>query len=176
MSAVAVVLLGASAAVAGATVGKHGMGVPACTGANLSGTFVVRPDSAGAGNISYKLLLKNRSATTCFVSGIPGLRLLDKTQKKLPTHVTPSHPGAGTAVKVTLAPGKYASLTTRFSPDVPGTGEPTSKQCEPTAYTLKVSPAGGGSLLAPIRPPTPVCEHGSLFTSVLVAGKTPPLT
>ena len=141
---------------------------PPCKAANLSGTFAVVPGSAGAGNIVYALRLKNTSATSCTVTGIPGVTLLDRRGKRLPTHPFPAHPGALTAVLVTLEPGKTARATARFSPDVPGTGEPVSgRRCEPVAYTLLVRPNGGGALRAPIRPPTSVCEHGGMTWSVL---------
>jgi hypothetical protein len=72
-------------------------------------------------------------------------------------------PGTLTAILVTLQPGSWATLTARFSPDVPGQGEPvTSGACEPTAFKLRVAPSGGGSVVVPISPVTPVCEHGSL--------------
>jgi hypothetical protein len=65
---------------------------------------------------------------------------------------------------VTLAPGQAAGATARFSPDVPGPGEPrlASGQCEPTAYRLRVSPPGGGTATAAVQQPTPVCEHGTM--------------
>lgn len=143
-----------------------------CTGAELAGTFAAVPGSAGAGNIVYALRLKNRSTAACTVTGIPGITLLDRRGKKLPTHPFPAHPGALTAVLVTLAPGKTATATARFSPDVPGTGEPVSgRRCEPVAYSLLVRPNGGGTLRAPIRPATPVCEHGGMSWSVLTQSR-----
>ena len=65
---------------------------------------------------------------------------------------------------VTLAPGRSAAATLRFSPDVPGPGESTSGPCEQTAHTVRVTLAspGHGSLSGPISPPTAVCEHGSM--------------
>jgi hypothetical protein len=141
---------------------------PPCTGARLSGTFDVVPGSPGAGNIVYALRLKNVSHASCTVTGIPGVTLLDRRGRRLPTHPFPAQPGALTAVLVTLAPGKAASATARFSPDVPGPGEPvTGRRCEPVAYTLLVRPNGGGTVRAPLRPPTPVCEHGGMSWSVL---------
>lgn len=139
---------------------------PPCTAAQLSGTFKAVPNSAGAGNIVYALRVKNSSSRTCFVSGTPEVTLLDKRGRKLPTHTRPSQPGMGTAVLVTLAPGKTAKATARFSPDVPGTGEQTIGQCEPKAYWLRVSPNGGGTFRAPIEPPTPVCERGGMSLSL----------
>src|SRR5262245_11696807 len=143
-----------------------------CTASDLSGTFAVVPGSPGAGNIVYELRLKNTSGSTCTVTGIPGVTLLDRAGKKLPTHPVPAHPGALTAVLVTVAPGATAAATARFSPDVPGTGEPVmGGRCEPVAYTLLVRPNGGGTLRAPIRPPTPVCEHGGMSWSVLTQSR-----
>ena len=172
--------LGASVVVAVAALaaaGGRSAIVPACRGGDLGGVFVVVQGTAGAGGISYTLRLHNRSSAACFVTGIPGLRLLGRAGAPLPTHVRPSHPGALTAVRVVLKPGAYAAATARFSPDVPGPGEPaTKRQCEPTAYHLRVSPSGGGSVVVPISPPTPICEHGQLFMSVLVAGRRGPLS
>ena len=134
-----------------------------CTGGQLSGTFAVVPGSAGAGNIVYALVLRNRSSSTCRLTGLPVVRLLGRTARPLPTHVTPAFRGALTAVLVTLAPGQRAKATARFSPDVPGPGEPTAgKQCEPTAFWLRVVARVGGATTVRVKPPTPVCEHGGL--------------
>jgi len=141
---------------------------PPCTAARLSGTFAEIPGSAGAGNVEYALRLRNTSRTPCTVTGIPGVTLLDRRGRRLPTHPAPARPGALTAVLVTLSSGRTARATARFSPDVPGIGEPVSgRRCEPVAYTLLVRPNGGGILRAPIRPPTSVCEHGGMSWSVL---------
>jgi Domain of unknown function (DUF4232) len=148
-----------------------------CRAGQLAGTFSVVPGSAGAGNIVYALRLRNRSAATCFVSGLPRLRLLDRYRHALPTHVTPAQPGAGTAVIVRLAPGAYASASTRFTPDVAAPNERQHGDCEPKAYAVRVgAPPGSGTLVAPVKPPTPVCQHGALQVSLLVAGRRPPHT
>jgi hypothetical protein len=142
----------------------------ACTAAQLSGSFSAVRGSAGAGNIVYALTLRNTSQHECFVTGIPGVTLLGRYGRKLPTQVRPSQPGALTAVMVRLAPGAKARATARFSPDVPGPGEGhPGGVCEAKAYTLRVAPSGGGTLRAPIRPPTPVCEHGSMTWTVLTS-------
>jgi uncharacterized protein DUF4232 len=142
-----------------------------CTGSMLSGTFSAIYGSAGAGNISYALRLRNRSRLICFVSGLAGLRLLDRTGRALPTRVEPAFSTGLTAVRVVLQPGRRARATARFSPDVPGPGEPVGRTCERTAYTVRVSPPpGGGTLLAPVKPPTPVCIHGRMFLSALGPG------
>jgi hypothetical protein len=137
-----------------------------CTGAQLKGTFSVVRGSAGAGNVTYRLLLKNVSSHRCVVTGLPQGRLLGKTGKALPTTVMASAPGMLTAVLVRLAPGGSTFATARFSPDVPGPGEPTAgRRCEPTAWYFRVAAQGGGTTRATLAPPTPVCEHGRLFFS-----------
>lgn len=167
-------LIAAAAVVAGTGRAASPTNV-ACKAKSLTGKFIYVPNSLGAGNELYTLQLRNASKSTCFVSGIPGLRLIGKTGKPLPTHAVPLHPGALTAVKVTLKPGGYAAATARFSPDVPGTGEGHPGNCEPVAYKIRISPSGGGSLVGRVTPPTPVCEHGGMTLSSLVAGKRGPL-
>jgi hypothetical protein len=156
----------ASLALAGA--GSSATVAP-CIGSQLSGVFRGIPGSAGAGNIVYALRLKNTSPKTCFVSGLAQLRLLGKTGRALPTHVVPAFKPGLTAVRVVLRPGQSARAEARFSPDIPGVGEPvTGRRCEPTAYKMRVTPPpGGGALVAPISPPTPVCEHGGMSLKAL---------
>lgn len=167
------VLTLATAALAGCGNGRQAASTApaqavACTGSDLGGAFSVVRGSAGAGQIVYRLRLTNDSDVTCFVSGIPALRLLGATGKPLPTRVVPEQPGALTAAKIELAPGASASATARFSPDVPGVGEGGRRRCEPVADRLRVSPATG-SLTVPVSPPTPVCEHGRLAFRLLSA-------
>ena len=138
----------------------------ACTGAQLKGTFNAVRGSAGAGNITYKLVLKNVSTHMCTLTGLPQGRLLGRTGKALPTHVRAASPGMLTAILVRLAPGKTTFATARFSPDVPGPGEPTAgTKCEPTAWWFRVTGQGGGTTKVKLGPPTPVCEHGQLLFS-----------
>lgn len=141
----------------------------ACTGDQLSGTFAAVPGSAGAGQIEYGLTLINTSQKPCFVSGLPQVQLLDATGASLPTHVVAAQPGTATAALITLAPGASAAASARFSPDVSGQGDAQSGACQPTAHTLRVSPNGGGTVDAPIKPPTSVCEQGRLSFQLLGA-------
>lgn len=134
----------------------------ACAAASLKGTFSGVEGSAGAGHIVYRLALTNTGSSPCFVSGIPQVQLLGTTGGALPTSVLAAQPGTATAVKVSLQPGGTAHADARFSPDVNGTGDNAPGQCQPTATVLRVSAPGGGTLDAPIQPPTPVCERGSL--------------
>jgi hypothetical protein len=169
---VAAAALAAAACFAGAGVHSAAAIAPFCTGGDFVGTFSVVPGSAGAGQITYLLALRNRSEGACSVTGIPDLQLLGRYGRALPTHIAPARPGIATAALITVRPGGYASVTARFSPDVPGPGEPVSaRQCEPTAYKLRVRAKGGGSTVVPVVKPTPVCEHGSLIVSLYVAGR-----
>ena len=52
--------------------GSSSASVPACSGSQLAGNFVVIMGSAGAGNISYQLNVRRASGRICFVSGFPG--------------------------------------------------------------------------------------------------------
>lgn len=165
--AAAVVALAALAVGAGAGAAT----APSCAGGQLAGTFKVVPNSAGAGNIVYKLDVTNKSQTTCTVTGTPIVKLYGKTGEALPTRTLPVFRPGLTAILVRLAPGDYAHATARFSPDVPGTGEGGRKQCEPTAYWLYVSGRSGGTAKIAIKPPTPVCEHGQLQLTVYQLGR-----
>ena len=160
VSLLALAALCAAAASRGAT-------VPFCTGGALSATFKAVPGSAGAGNIVYKLVVANRSSATCAVTGLPKVKLYGRSGKALPTKVIPAFRGGLTAVLVRLTPGGSGHATARFSPDVPGKGEPVAgKRCEPVATSLHVTASGGGVTKAAIKPATSVCEHGQMqFTA-----------
>ena len=158
------VLVTLAAAVSATAAVAHGDA--ACTGTQLKGTFNVVRGSAGAGNITYKLVLKNVSTRMCTLTGLPAGRLLGKTGKALPTHVRAANPGMLTAILVRLAPGKSTFATARFSPDVPGPGEPVAGTvCERTSWWFRVAAQGGGTTKVKLSPPTPVCEHGQLLFS-----------
>jgi len=131
-----------------------------CTGGQLAGTFNLVPGSAGAGQIVYALTLKNTSPSACSLHGIPSGTLLGATGAALPTHVTAG--GAGRTKRVVLQPGASAVAQARFSSTVAGQGDSQSGTCQPTAHTLQVTAPGGGVTDAAIKPPTSVCEQGSL--------------
>ena len=133
-------------------------GAKACQGTDLTATFALIPNSAGAGQIAYTLTVKNSSATPCSVRGIPRGTLLSATGTTLPTHVRASG-GAGKAI--VLPPSASAMAQARFSPDVAGDGDSQSGACQPTAHTFQLI-AAGGVTEAPIKPPTSVCQQGTL--------------
>jgi hypothetical protein len=122
-----------------------------------------RSGSAGAGDIVYRLVLENRSSPPCSLAGLPRARLIGRNGRALPTYVDAARRGVGASVA--LSPGAAGHALARFSPDVPGAGEPVSARCEPLAYRLRVGARGGGGMV-PAVPPTSVCEHGTLQFSV----------
>ena len=141
---------------------------PPCKASDLTGMFNVERGSAGAGQISYVLRLENTSTHACYVSGLPDALLIDEQGASLPTNVQPAQPGQAAAAKIVLQPHAAAVATARFSPDIPGGSEPTDAPCERRAFTLHLT-IGDGTLDVPIRPPTPVCERGTLSFSTFTA-------
>ncbi len=136
-----------------------------CAGSQLAGRFAVVRGSAGAGQISYRLVLGNVSRRSCTLTGLPRVHLLGRRGKALPTAVRAAFPGALTAVLVTLAPDSSARAEARFSPDVNGIGEQTIGACKPKAYRLSVAAPGGGAAVVPVVPAMPVCSRGRLLFS-----------
>lgn len=140
----------------------------ACAAGDLSGVFKTIPGSAGAGQISYELVVTNTSQSDCTVTGLPTMQLLDASGNDLPTHEDAAHPGQATAALITLQPNGSASAQARFSPDVNGVGDAQSGACQPKAATVRVT-IGSGTLDAPAQPPTSVCEQGALHVDVFTA-------
>jgi hypothetical protein len=134
-------------------------GAKPCQGTDLSAAFVQVPNSAGAGQIAYTLMVKNTSQGPCSVQGTPKGTLLGATGTALPTNVKAS--GAG-GKRVVLPHGASATAQARFSPDVAGQGDSQSGACQPQAHTFQLAAPGGGVTEAAIRPPTSVCERGTL--------------
>jgi hypothetical protein len=132
----------------------------ACSASGLSGSFDEVQGSAGAGQITYRLTVKNTGSSPCSVQGIPDVLLLGTSGAALPTSPS-AEPGQGPGTNIVLQPGDSAGADARFSPDVNGTGDNQQGKCQPTATVLRVT-IGGGSLDAPVQPPTSVCERGSL--------------
>jgi Domain of unknown function (DUF4232) len=130
-----------------------------CQGTDLAARFVLIPNSAGAGQIAYTLVVKNTSPGPCSVQGIPKGTLLDASGTELPTHVRAS---GGTGKPVVLPPGASATAQARFSPDVAGPGDSQSGACQPLAHTFQLTTRGGGVTEATIKPPTSVCQQGTL--------------
>jgi hypothetical protein len=130
-----------------------------CRGTQLAAVFVEVPGSAGAGQIAYALRVRNTSGASCVVRGIPKGILLGANGTPLPTHIK----AAGARGKQVVLPlGASAKAQARFSPDVPGEGDSQSGACQPQAHTFQLTADGGGVTEAAIKPPTSVCEQGTL--------------
>ena len=134
-------------------------GAKPCTGTQLSARFAQIPGSAGAGQIGYALTVRNSSQSPCSLHGVPHGMLLGASGSALPTHVKAT---GGGGKRIVLPPGASATAQARFSPDVAGEGDSQSGDCQPTAHTFQVNAEGGGVTEAPIKPPTSVCEQGTL--------------
>jgi len=130
-----------------------------CLGTDLTATFALVPNSAGAGQIAYTLKVKNSSQSPCSVRGIPQGTLLGATGTTLPTHISAS---GGPGRRIVLPPGASATAQARFSPDVAGQGDSQSGSCQPEAHTFQLSTAGGSVTEAPVKPPTSVCQRGTI--------------
>ena len=131
----------------------------------LSARMTVIKGSMGAGNVSYRLTLHNSGSGFCTGSTTPGLRLLRKNGAGLPTNVKYS----GKSTRLTIGKGAdvlSASEKLRFSPDIPGPGEPSHGPCEPKAFRVHVS-FGSATAVGAVSPPTSVCEHGTMRSSGL---------
>jgi hypothetical protein len=138
-----------------------------------SGTWRVVPASEGAGHVAADIAFKNISGQTCTVAGFPGVSLLASNDHPLPTNVLRDASAAVTTIKV--APGAWVHVEMRYSPNVPGPGEPDTGQCEPmTVHALAQLP--GDSAWAPVTldSPTTVCEKGELQVKPFVSGESSP--
>jgi Protein of unknown function (DUF4232) len=138
-----------------------------CAGTDLKAVFTVIQGSAGAGQISYTLTVKNSSQIPCSVQGTPQGMLLGASGTALPTHVRSS---GGGGRRIVLPPGASATAQARFSPDVAGTGDSQSGVCQPVAHAFQLTAADGVTEAA-IKPPTSVCQQGTLnFEAFTYAG------
>lgn len=150
-------------------------GTPRCHTQDLSASFTVVNGSAGAGNISYNLRLRNTSGHLCTIYGFPGMLLLNAQHQPLPTNVV--WDSLVPKRLVWLIPNASAASTVRLSPDVPGPGDngTAGRQCEPTAYNVEVTPPDETTqLVTAVAPATPVCSRGMMQTSAFIAGGTGP--
>lgn len=146
----------------------------ACTTAEMpSGIWHVIPDSQGAGHVAADIAFQNTSGHSCTVTGFPGVSLLASNDHPLPTNVLKDNSAAITTVKV--APGAWVHSEMRYSPNVPGPGEPESGQCEPTTvHALALLPGDSKWTHVTLDNPTTVCEKGEVQAKPFVSGKASP--
>ena len=132
-------------------------GVDRCHTSELAGSFV--PGSPGAGQRYATLVLRNTGDVACTIHGYGGVGLVDGDGAALPTHqVRRSDPAPTT---VTLQPGDTASSQLHWGA-VPGPGDSSTGDCQPTPATLRVIPPDETDPLSVPWTQGPVCVGGTI--------------
>lgn len=150
--AVALLLLGA---LAGAAPTAATATAP-CAARNVTVALTHIPGSDGAGNTVYRLTAVSRANAVCTL-GRPALQLIGAGGARLQSR------GVGVGPKITLARGRTAATSVRFTPDIAAEDEHHTGACEPPAHAVSVTFAGSpGRVTGPVKPPTPVCQHGAM--------------
>ncbi len=118
----------------------------------------LRAPGAGAGQRYAKLLLTNVTRRSCSLRGYPGGQLLGARNRALPTNVVRD---SGRVRTVVLRPGQSAKTTLHWSV-IPGTGDRTHGECQPTPARIEITPPNARQHL--VRPwrNGPVCERGTI--------------
>jgi hypothetical protein len=154
---------------AAAAVGVSGASAatPACKTAQL-GVSQTGADG-GVGHFGEFFLLTDKGHAGRTVKGYLSLRLLNAKRQPMPTAVghgaTYLHGKDPGPHLITLAPGGHARAWVEWS-DVPSSGEPTTKACEPTSSFIRVTaPGATGGTVVTFR--QMVCGHGGFLTSAL---------
>jgi hypothetical protein len=130
-----------------------------CTASAVTGT--VQDSDGAAGHIWYRVLLRNTSARSCTVKGIPGVRLLGSHRQPL---TAPSVPGGPAGSLVVLRPGQAARFV--FS-------EPNACDSFVMGSRLLVTlPQGQGSLVVDLGGATRFGTCGSVGVQALQATTT----
>jgi Protein of unknown function (DUF4232) len=135
-----------------------------CPTTGLSGS--VAGSSGAAGTVEVTVGLKSISATTCVLTGYPGLQLLGPGGSPLPTNVQRKGTYPFTAMApttVTLASGQSAYFNIGYS-DVPVGAETTC----PTSTSLEVTPPDATNHLLVVASLTP-CGGGTMVVSPVFA-------
>ncbi|MEY9929938.1 hypothetical protein ABH926_004580 [Catenulispora sp. GP43] len=151
----------------------HAAGTACTTTEMPSGTWRTVPDSQGAGHVAADIAFQNTSSHTCTVAGFPGISLLASNDHSLPTNVLKDNSVAVTTISV--APGAWVHAEMRYSPNIPGPGEPQNGQCEPmTVHAVAQLPGDSAWSRVTLDNPTTVCEKGELQVKPFVSGQSSP--
>jgi hypothetical protein len=138
--------------------GRSGLG--RCVASALGGS--VQGSDGAAGHIWYRIQLRNASARTCTVRGIPQVRLLGAQGQPV---TAPSAPGGPAGSLVVLRPGQAA----RFS-----FSEPNACDSFVAGSRLRVTlPASQGSLVVPLGAETRFGTCASVGVQALEASTAP---
>jgi len=138
-----------------------------------AGTWKLIEGSNGAGHVAADIALQNTSKHSCTVSGYPAVSLLASDEHPLPTNVL--HFPA-TVTTLTVAPGGWIHSELRYSPNIPGDGEPATGNCEPeTVHALAQLPGDSAWAKVTLANPTTVCEKGTLEAKPFTSGPSSPV-
>lgn len=124
--------------------------------------------SGAAGNRYAVLVFTNTTATACRTTGYVGLQLLRSGNAKVPTQVVRTHIGAPQQV-LTLRPNTSARTTLHWG-TVPGDGDSTAGNCQPTANRIQVTPPDSFTQLETAWNFGPVCQQGRIEVEKLQPG------
>jgi hypothetical protein len=117
------------------------------------------PQSPGAGQRFAHVQLTNISSRTCTIFGYAGAHLLRADGSRVPTDIVRDR--SRTPHLITLRHGRRASAGWHWGA-VPGVGEPTTGDCEPSASTIEITPPDETTSLRIRWTFGPVCEHGRI--------------
>ena len=161
LAAVLVTMVGFGA-VAAATVHTSAAGAASTPRCRLRQLSIAHRSQGAAGTIRFRFVFTNTSSSTCKLFGFPGMQMLNKNHKSIPTHV---HRGTGHGVPpepetdVVMTPGQHGSFYAGYS-DVP-TG---NQRCRISSFvevtppndfnhftlSLKIQPCGGHITVSPV--------------------------
>ena len=148
----------------GSTTSSGSPGTGRCHTGDLAGSL--QPGDSGAGQRHATVVLRNTSDRTCTIRGYGGIGLVTASGAPLPTHQNRVSPAPAT---VTLRPGGSASSLLHWGA-VPGTGDSTSGDCQPTPAALQVIPPDETAPLSIPWTQGPVCEAGTIDQQPYAAG------
>ena len=140
-------------------------GIDRCHTSELTGSLV--PGDPGAGQRHATLVLTDTGGETCTIDGYGGIGLVDAAGRALPTkQVRVASPAPKL---ITLRPGATVRAQLQWGA-VPGTGDSTTGDCQPTAAALQVVPPDETDALRVAWSGGPVCEGGTIQQQAYVAG------
>ena len=140
-------------------------GIDRCHTSELTGSLV--PGDPGAGQRHATLVLTDTGGETCTIDGYGGIGLVDAAGRALPTkQVRVASPAPKL---ITLRPGATVRAQLQWGA-VPGTGDSTTGDCQPTAAALQVIPPDETDALRVAWSGGPVCEGGTIQQQAYVAG------
>lgn len=148
----------------GATTSSGNPSAGRCHTADLAGSL--QPGDSGAGQRYATVVLRNTSGRTCTIKGYGGIGLVAASGAPLPTHQNRVSPAPAT---VTLKAGGSARSQLHWGA-VPGTGDSTTGDCQPTPAALQVIPPDETTPLSIPWTQGPVCEAGTIDQQPYAAG------